>query len=205
MKTVELYGLPASGKSYQANALSIEGVSTRPRFGSRVHMLRYAVIFWLRHPLFTISLFLVILRYSSGLKEMAIKCLNGLGYRLAYYYCPVNDEVKVIHEGMLHNIYGLANQELTEPEIKKLLRRMPQLSDTLLCLEVSQQLRMERARSRGRLVSRTKDAAEGAELDKVISSNFALTNTLIDQIESLQSRRVLLKENDTYDISSLVR
>lgn len=151
---IELYGLPASGKSRLARQIEKAGKYTSVRITSRLSLAWYTLNFWLRHPSFSAKLLILIFRHSAGWSDFYTKFMNGLGHRFARYYVPVSTPHRIIDEGIVHNIATLSNDILPKREIEKLLKSMPKLADEYIYVHVHDVLRNERIQKRGYELSR---------------------------------------------------
>jgi len=162
---IELFGLPAAGKTTCANSLMHKNGYVRPEFSSSLSIFWHALLFWTHYPIHSIRLFILILRYSR-VRDMYTKFVHGLGVRLARYMVPVSG-IRVIDEGIIQNILTLSDKKLSREELLKLLD-IPIISDTYLHIIISSDLQSQYAKKRGRMFSRTNSNEEDIELLAVV-------------------------------------
>lgn len=174
----ELYGLPASGKTHYIRELAVRGYVV-PRVKNVWVMVRYAFYFWVSHPRCVWRLWKIVWRHSRDMRMVYTKLTNGLGHRLARYYIPVSGK-RIIDEGVVHNIFALSDDVLSEEEIKGVLEVLPSV-DEYMRVCASREVRLERAEARGRMFSRTRSSYEDTELLSVTEQNEELVHKLLPE------------------------
>jgi len=175
---IEIFGLPAVGKTTCADALCRREGYQRPQLNTKYAIAWYALLFWVKYPIFTFKIFLLIVRFSKS--GVYTKCIHGLGVRFARYMVPVVG-TRVIDEGLLQNIMNLSDELLSKKEIESLFYSMPKITDAYLHIVVSKSTQKEYAAKRGRVFSRTKSEEEDEQLLSISTAHEKMLSKLLEE------------------------
>jgi len=132
-ETVELVGLPGSGKTTLAKKLSSEQGAEVVNIFSRKEHLKYLLLFLFSHPVSFIFWVLQVIKESNGLLRYKFH-LWSLSAARSQKAKSSNKKVVIIDEGLMQRIFSVYDRKLNEREIKKVIRKIP-LSDKVLFCE----------------------------------------------------------------------
>lgn len=158
---VELFGLPASGKTTLAKRWAEEGW-TRVTITSRIEMVRYFFLFLFTHPFRAVRLLLYCVRFGGGGQRLYLKLSNLFFYNLALYQKAKNYQKALLDQGPHQFLLSLFESEQSQEVIARLLSVVPR-SDLLLVVATPDDVRAERLRTRGK-VPRSEFGEEAAHL-----------------------------------------
>ena len=146
--TIELYGLPGSGKSTFARSLIGHGyeiVSVPTRWG----LIFWNIIFFSRYPIKTIGLFIFLLRFGCG-GFWRLKFTNlFLHHNARLIKAKLTHRLAVIDQGHFTDILSLFENVADVKKLKKYLKFIPK-PDTLLIFNIDEKERERRLAKRGR-------------------------------------------------------
>lgn len=143
---IELFGLPASGKSAIAKALRLYGWPTA-RVTTKRGLIGYAALYTLIHPVRSARLFLYLLRYAGSGKLFYLKCMNlfvtAHANVMKAHFLPR----AVLDQGPYQNLLSLFEDTPPSKELFRLLELLPR-PDVLFIVSISEEERMRRMEAR---------------------------------------------------------
>tara|TARA_B100000508_G_scaffold53235_1_gene41248 strand:- start:25438 stop:26016 length:579 start_codon:yes stop_codon:yes gene_type:complete len=174
--TIELFGLPAVGKTTCADMLCEKSEYKRPELETKLAVIWYALLFWFRYPVFCVKLLFFTIKHSKH--SLYTKCVHGLGVRLARYMVPVSG-MRVVDEGLIQNIMNLSDEQVSEKEIKMLFAAMPKIVDKYIHIVVPNNVQEMYAKKRGRVFARTRSKEEDSLLLEISSVHEEVLSKLL--------------------------
>ena len=144
---VELYGLPASGKSTFARSLAARG-ATRIRVRSRAALLWYNLRFFFRSPLRFLRALWWALASGGSPALRYYKLMNLLQYNARWEKARGVDGVAVLDQGHRQNVVTFFDEPLSEARMRRFVALFPQV-DRLLVFDPPRSEREGRLAGRG--------------------------------------------------------
>lgn len=167
---VELFGLPASGKTTLAKQWEQNGW-TRVRLRSRRAIFLYFSLFFFLHPLKTIKLFFMILRFAGDISRGYLKIANLFFYNLALYQKATHYQKAVLDQGPHQVLLSLFEHEQPSRILEKTARLLPRPS-ILLILSIDEKTRSSRLAERGLLPREQFGKTSASQFAKVSEKHF---------------------------------
>lgn len=146
--TIELFGLPASGKTTAARALHEAGWPL-PALSGRGEMLLRALSTHARHPWRAAAILFYILRYGGRPRAQYLIFMNLYVRAFALVHTASRMPRAVLDQGPLQLMLSL-ERSLSAQEARRLAALLPK-PDRLFVCEVSEDERQRRLRDRGAL------------------------------------------------------
>ncbi|KKP92335.1 MAG: hypothetical protein UR94_C0001G0020 [Parcubacteria group bacterium GW2011_GWA2_36_10] len=145
---VELYGLPGTGKSTIARAIESQGKFKRIKINSKIELLWYNFLFFLKSPFKFFKLLFYIFRNSNNWQIFYYKLMNLFLHCNAKYQKVLKYQYALIDQGYFQNIISLFEQQVDWEIIQKYLANIV-LPDKLFIFQVDDQERQKRLLNRG--------------------------------------------------------
>jgi hypothetical protein len=147
---VELYGLPASGKSTLARKMAEDEGYIVVKAGNKAELLFYNLLFFIKHPLRAAVTFYYLIINSKSRQLFYYKFMNTFLHTNAKYQKALRHEKAVLDQGYFQNVISVFESRLTEREMLQYLRFVL-FPDKLIIFSLSQKKRDQFAGSRGYL------------------------------------------------------
>ncbi len=142
---VELFGLPATGKSSFAGILEKEGY-TRITVSSKVAIVFWNLLFMFFHPISFFGIFFVLLKISNSFVVFRFNFFNGFLHRNAKWQKALftRRERVLIDEGHFQNILSFFSTEASDTGIKNIIKytKKPDMLYILTLDEVEREKRL---------------------------------------------------------------
>ncbi|MEK7613559.1 MAG: glycosyltransferase [Patescibacteria group bacterium] len=174
---VELFGLPASGKTTLAKQWEHQGW-TRVRLRSRRAIFFYFSLFFFHHPLKTIRLFFLILRFTGGIARGYLKITNLFFYNLALYQKATRYKKVVLDQGPHQILLSLFEHEQSSQTLESVTRLLPRPS-MLLVLSTDEKTRAVRLAERRVLPREQFGKTSALQFAKVSEKHFLLMQSYL--------------------------
>lgn len=142
---VELFGLPASGKTTTAHKLESPFGFKIVKINNKLELLLYNLAFAFLHPIIFSYLFLNLV---SNPELFKYKLINIFLYGNAKYQKAKKYENAIIDQGLLQNLLSTPDDVLTYSSMKKMANKLF-LVDKVIILDVSIEDSIERSKDRG--------------------------------------------------------
>lgn len=185
--TIELFGLPASGKSTIARALAKSGWPT-VRIQSRRELLWYALLHIAAHPLRSFWHAVYIVRYSTSVRTAYLKWSNLFLHALALARKAESMPRAVLDQGPYQNLLSLFDTVPSALEMDRVLSVLPP-PDKLMILTLDEEDRTRRLAARAKLPRIEFGTAYAASFAatrpatlKVALSSFARSSALLVRV-----------------------
>lgn len=145
---VELYGLPASGKTTYAERLSKEMSWDVVKMKTKKEILWYNLLFAFRHPIKWKALFIITILWGRGEGMFYSKFVNLFLVSNAKYMAAKKNKNAIIDQGHFQIIPSLFQKKSTTKHLKQIIRFFPR-PDTLVVFDIPEEERRERLAHRG--------------------------------------------------------
>ncbi len=178
---VELYGLPASGKTTLARKMVSDGY-VRVKIKNKKELLFYNFLFLAKHPVkFVASFIYVILNFGSA-SLFYYKFINAFLDKNAKYQKSLRFKKSLIDQGHIQNIVSVFENKLTPREMIRYLRFLP-LPDKLIVFDVNRAKRDERAGQRGYSARMNFGSDYQKEWREIIEYNDKLLKSILKDVQ----------------------
>jgi adenylate kinase family enzyme len=145
---VELYGLPASGKTTLARELVRRAGFRIIKIRSRKELLFYNLVFLVRHPIKFFGLFWQVVKNAGSLRLFYHKLMNCFLHPNGRLIKASRFKKAIVDQGHWQNLLALFERPLAKSDIKNYFRFMLQ-PDCLVVLEIDEQTLFRRVEERG--------------------------------------------------------
>ena len=145
---IELFGLPASGKSTLARSLDARGLAKRMRITSRTELLSRSSWWIVTHPLASFMQLCYLIRYAGSCKLLYTKFVNlFLQHAAKYQKAHASGGVVIVDQGFLQNLLSLFEEPQPSKTLKRYLSWLPKPDQVWVC-EASTVERVRRLNAR---------------------------------------------------------
>ena len=145
---IELFGLPATGKTTIAKILDRDGVLPFIKIKNAWELLFLNVLFFYKHPIVAYKILFKTLNYRDF--------VNFFLYRNAKYEKATHYKKSLIDEGMFQNLLSVFKQPINQKKFLQLAQSLPK-PDLLVILETTKEERERRINIRGIMVRQDRD------------------------------------------------
>lgn len=185
---VELYGLPGSGKSTLSRQISHDQNWRIVRIENRAEILRYNLLFLLRHPVKFLALFGYLVRGSSSRQMFKFKFLSFFLNRNAKYQKAKGYPLALIDEGHVQNIVSFFETPASETQLRRCLSFTP-MPDLLVILKLTREELEAVVEGRDFTTRKERGSAYMSAWLEAIQAN---TETLLRIVPSLNTRHIIV-------------
>lgn len=177
---VELYGLPAVGKTTYARLCTS---ATHVKLSSRSEKFRWFCAFLIHHPFKALMQAYTLACNSPSIKLFAMKCINIFFVRNALMMKAQSMEASCIllDEGPLQSILSIFEVPLTKEQAKRYLQALI-LPDALIILDVSTEERKKRLNRRRQGIRDSLGEEYKASWDRIFIHNHNVIQGLLNDI-----------------------
>ncbi len=141
---IELFGLPATGKTTIAKILHQEGDFQHVKIRGPIEIIWFNLLFCLKHPLVAFQIFTQVYKSPRHF-------FNFFLYRNAKYEKALKYKAAVIDEGLFQNLLSVLEKPVDRDRLLTLAQNLPK-PDLLVIVEISTEERQQRIHRRGTLV-----------------------------------------------------
>lgn len=177
---IELFGLPASGKTTLSKTWEKEGW-VRVRLNSRLEIVSFFLLFCFSHPFRAFKACWFVLRFSGDARLTYLKIANLLMYNFALWQKARTISKAALDQGPFQMLLSLFEYEQPPETLAALIRIVPK-SDLIVVLNTPSEVRASRLVERG-TTPRAEYGSEASErLLRVAKAHFPLVLTLFEQL-----------------------
>lgn len=145
---IELFGLPASGKTSLAHSLSVRGFRII-KIRSRSELIFYNILFFFRNPIRFFRLLFWVLINIGDRRLFYLKMTNAFFNDNAKYEKAARHPKAVLDQGYFQNILSLFEKEFGRKKLLLAYAKIIPKPDLLLILDLPRPERERRAAKRG--------------------------------------------------------
>ncbi|MDD5589705.1 MAG: AAA family ATPase [Candidatus Portnoybacteria bacterium] len=144
---IELFGLPASGKTHLAHKFSERGFEL-VKINSRLELIGRSFLFLICNSWRSLRLFFFFLTNADNLSRFYVKFLNGFLQAGAKFQKAGKFEKAVLDQGFFQNMLTLFEKEKTPEQLLQFVKILPR-PNFLLIVEAPEEERLSRIGRRG--------------------------------------------------------
>lgn len=180
---IELYGLPAAGKTTVAKKMAAEEGWEIVGITSRAELLYYNFLFKIKHPLRFLYLFYYLLRFNPPWRWRLfyMKFMNAFLVHNAKYMKAAKYEKAIVDQGHWQNIISVPERKLSEAELLVYAKHFMR-PDKLMVFSADRETRAERMRERGYGARERFGEEYGGRWQEIIEENDALLWNNLDKL-----------------------
>lgn len=145
---IELYGLPGSGKTTFARALSREGGFEIIKIRNPFELFARNIFFFFRHPVKFLWLLFFTVAYAGGFSFLYYKFMNVFLQVNAKYQKAASRRKAIIDQGYWQNALSLFEYPVSKETLKKYLKYVLP-TDVLVVFDLPEETRDTRLKERG--------------------------------------------------------
>lgn len=177
---IELFGLPASGKTTLSKAWEKKGWP-RVRLASRVEIGAFFLFFCILHPLRAVRACIFVVRFSGSVRLAHLKIANLLVYNLALWQKSRGLERAVLDQGPLQMLLSLFEHKQPAKILETLARILPK-SDLVVALTAPAEVRRARLGGRSALPRAEYGIQASERLCEVAEAHFPLVLAIFNKL-----------------------
>lgn len=146
--TIELFGLPGSGKTTLAKKLEDEKGFKIIKINSRKELLYFNFIHFFKHPAGSLANLFFIIKNSPNPKIFYYKFMNFFMDINARYEKALFCDKAVLDQGYFQNVLSVFEKPITPDLLKRYLKYLPE-PDRLIIIDILPEEALNRTQERG--------------------------------------------------------
>jgi len=179
--TIELFGLPASGKTTLAKELhNLYGYQVI-KTNNKIRLIAYVFLFSFFHIRLLFANLWLIFKYSGSYHLWRYKMINCLMQNSYKQMVGTRVQKSVIDQGLWQNILSLFEKPVSSTRLEKYIKLLPN-THNIIVFDVSKDIWEERIKNRGYFARTKFDQRTVESWKQVMFDNFQLTKKIMNDL-----------------------
>jgi thymidylate kinase len=194
---IELYGLPGSGKTTLARKLAENGDFEIIKIKSRLELLFYNFLFFIKHPVkFIVLFYYLLVNFGGGWRMFYYKFMNTFLHHNAKHQKALKYKNAIIDQGYFQNIISVFERKITGEIIKKYIKFFI-YPDKLIVFDIRPEKRREKIKKRGYAARDSFGREYGEQWSEIIEYN---DQELKRSLNKISVNYLMFNKEDDYSL-----